>query len=92
MYGGLVDFVPEQYDRRELDAAIDVVPVDLLEVDAMWGTPEAVLDRLSEFVDAGLRHLVMQPIGGLVSRSDALFNLRAMISVQRKLRRRGTGL
>ena len=88
-YRGIVDFVPEAYSRSELDAAINGVPTDLMAEATLWGTPKAILRRLHDYVDAGLRHLVLQPISGLVSRRDAIYSLRAMVSIQRKLRRRG---
>ena len=88
-FGGLVDFVPEEHGRKELDAAVAAVPVDLLAEEAVWGTPETVLEQFSEYVEAGLRHLVVQPVAALVSRADALYNVRAMVQIQRRLRRRG---
>lgn len=86
-FGGLVDFVPTRYDKADVMAAIDAVPVDLLAEEAMWGTPTMIETRLREFVEAGLRHLVMQPASALVSKSDALYSLRQMVSIQRSLKR-----
>lgn len=88
-FRGLVDFIPQAYERKELEAAIAAVPVDLLAGAMLWGTPSAVLRSLHDYVDAGLRHLVLQPVSGLVSLHDALYSLQATVSIQRKLRRRG---
>ncbi len=87
-FRGLIDFIPEAYSRNELDAAIDAVPTDLLAESMLWGTPSRVRAELEDFVDAGLRHLVLQPVSGLVSMRDAVYSLRAAVSIQRKLRRR----
>lgn len=86
-FGGLVDFVPTRYSRKEIDAAVAAVPVDLLAAEAMWGTPETVERRLREFVEVGLRHVVVNPASALVSKRDALYSLRSMVSIQRRLRR-----
>ena len=86
-FRGLIDFIPQDYERAELDAAIDSVPVDLLAEATLWGTPGAVRASLHGYVDAGLRHLVLQPVSGLVSRADAIYSVA---SILRKLRRRGT--
>jgi phthiodiolone/phenolphthiodiolone dimycocerosates ketoreductase len=88
-FRGMIDFVPEVYSRAELESAIASVPTDLLAEATLWGTPASVLSSLHEYVDAGLRHLVLQPVSALVSRSDAIYSLRSLLSMQRKLRRRG---
>jgi phthiodiolone/phenolphthiodiolone dimycocerosates ketoreductase len=88
-FRGLVDFVPQHYDRAELDAAMAKVPVDLVAETALWGTPDSVYEELRDFVDAGLRHVVFAPVSALVSKSDAAFSLRSMVSLARRLRRDG---
>jgi phthiodiolone/phenolphthiodiolone dimycocerosates ketoreductase len=88
-FRGMIDFVPQSYGRAELDAAIAAVPTDLLAEATLWGTPDALTSKLHDYVDAGLRHLVLQPVSGLVSKRDAIYSLRSMVSIQRKLRRRG---
>ena len=89
-FRGIIDFIPQRYERDELDAAIAAVPIDLLAEATLWGTPRALVSSLHDYVDAGLRHLVLQPASGLVSRADAIYSLRSMVSILRKLRRRGT--
>jgi len=88
-FGGLVDFVPRDYERAVIDAAIDRVPTDLLAGTLLWGTPDMVYTRLRDFVDAGLRHVVLGPLSALASRSDAAFSVRSAISILRRLKRDG---
>jgi phthiodiolone/phenolphthiodiolone dimycocerosates ketoreductase len=88
-FGGLVDFVPQRHPRAELEAALAKVPVDALADRILWGTPDDVLARLGGYVDAGLRHVVLQPVSALVSRRDALYALRSIVGVLRRLKRRG---
>lgn len=82
-----VDFVPDRHDRAQLEAAIAAVP-DAVMTDGplLWGTPEQVTARLREFGDVGLRHVVLEPVSGLVSKRAALFGLRATARVARALR------
>ncbi len=88
-FRGLIDFVPEAYSRAELESAIAAVPTDLLAEATLWGTPRSLERRLHQYVDAGLRHVVLQPASALVSRADAFYSLRTLLSIQRRLRRRG---
>lgn len=88
-FRGMIDFIPQRYERAELEAAIAAVPVDLMAEVTLWGTPRALTGRLQDYVDAGLRHLVLQPVSGLVSKRDAVYSLYAMASMLHKLRRRG---
>ena len=86
-FGGLVDFVPTKYEKAEILDAIDKVPVDVIAEKAMWGTPDMIEQRLRLFIEAGLRHVVMQPASALVSKRDALYSLRQVVSIQRSLKR-----
>jgi phthiodiolone/phenolphthiodiolone dimycocerosates ketoreductase len=52
----------------------------------LWGTPEQVALKLRDFGDAGLRHVVLAPVSGLVSKKAALYGLRATAQVARALR------
>ncbi|GBE25283.1 MAG TPA: LLM class flavin-dependent oxidoreductase [Actinobacteria bacterium] len=86
-FRGMVDFVPQRYGRAEIDAMIAKVPTDLL-LDAMLvGTPKQLRAKLHDYADAGLRHIVLQPVSAMVSKGDAVFSLRHSISVSRKVRR-----
>lgn len=88
-FGGLVDFVPQAMTRAELDAAMAKVPVDLIAETVVWGTPDTIHARMRDMIDAGLRHLVIQPVSALVSKGDAAFGIRSMIGLQRRLKREG---
>ena len=85
-FRGMVDFVPERYTRAELDAAMAAVPVDGLAEVVLWGTPDRLKAKLGEFRDAGLRHLVAQPASAMISRSDALYSLAAIVRIGRFLK------
>lgn len=86
-YRGMIDFVPQDYTKAQLQDAMRQVDLDVLSRMIIWGTPDSVAAQLRTYVDLGLRHLVLQPASALVSRSDALFSLRASVSIQRQLRR-----
>jgi phthiodiolone/phenolphthiodiolone dimycocerosates ketoreductase len=86
---GYVDFVPQRHGRSELEAAMAKVDTDLVADLMVWGTPRTVEARLADYRDAGLRHLALSPASALVSRSDAMFSLRAAVGIQRRLKRSG---
>lgn len=85
-FNPLVDFVPDRYDRQTMNDAIDAVPNEVLtEGPLLWGTPEQVVAKLRSFRAAGLRHVVLAPVSGLVSRRAALYSLRATGKIARAL-------
>jgi phthiodiolone/phenolphthiodiolone dimycocerosates ketoreductase len=86
-FRGLVDFVPSRYSRAELEAAMAAVPIDVLSDAVLWGTPQRIETALGEFMEAGMRHVVLVPASGLVSRRDAVFAVRALARLARRLRR-----
>lgn len=86
-FRGMIDFVPHDYSKAQLLDAMGQVDTDVLSRLAIWGTPESITAELRSYVDIGLRHLVLQPASALVSKRDALFSLRASVSIQRALRR-----
>lgn len=90
-FGGLVDFVPQRYERAEIEAAIAAVPLDLLAEAVVWGTPEQVENRMREFIDAGVRHLMLQPASALISKKDALYSIRQVVKISRSLKRWAKG-
>ncbi|MCX2930966.1 LLM class flavin-dependent oxidoreductase [Mycobacterium sp. CVI_P3] len=78
-FNPLVDFVPDCYGRQTINDAIDAVPHEVMtEGPLLWGTPEQVVAQLRRFHTAGLRHVVLAPISGLVSKRAALYSLRAI--------------
>lgn len=85
-FRGMIDFIPPDYSRNQLLDAMDQVDPDVLSKVVIWGTPDSIAEDLREYVDLGLRHLVLQPASALVSKRDALFSLRASVKIQRRLR------
>lgn len=85
-FNPLVDFVPDHYDRTTMDDAIAAVPDSLVaEGPLLWGTPDQVVTKLRAFGDAGLRHVVLAPVSGLVSKRAALYGLSATGRIARSL-------
>ncbi len=86
-FNPLVDFIPDHYDRESMDEAIAAVPAALVEEGPLlWGSTEQVVTKLRTFGDAGLRHVVLAPVSGLVSRRAALYGLWAAGRIARRLR------
>lgn len=86
-FRGMIDFVPQDYTKAQLQDAMGKVDLDVLSQMVIWGTPDSVTEQLHTYVDAGLRHLVLQPASALVSKRDAVFSLRASVAIQRQLRK-----
>ena len=82
----MVDFVPQHYDRAEMDALIASVPVDIVAEGGMWGTPARIVSRLRDLGEAGLRHVVLAPLGALISKRAAVDSMRALVTITRRLR------
>ncbi len=87
-FGGMIDFVPPYYSRKQLEDAMRKVEPELIAKFVVWGTPETIVKRMYDYQDAGLRHLVLSPASALYSRRDALYSMRAVLSIQRRLRSR----
>lgn len=88
-FNAIVDFDPGRYDRKTLDDAIAAVPAEVVaEGPLLWGSTEQVAAKLSTFGSAGLQHVVLAPVSGLVSKKAALYSLRATGRIARSLRRR----
>jgi phthiodiolone/phenolphthiodiolone dimycocerosates ketoreductase len=85
-FNALVNFVPDQYDRKMMDEAIAAVPDAVMtEGPLLWGAPQQVAAKLRAFGDAGLRHVVLAPVSGLVSQRAALYGLWATGRIARSL-------
>ena len=86
-FNAIVDFVPDRHDRALIDEAIAAVPEEVMtEGPLLWGTPAQVIAKLRAFGEAGMRHVVLAPVSGLVSKRAALYGLRATAQVARALR------
>ncbi len=84
-FGGMVDFVPQSYDRATMDAAIAQVPFELLAEQMIWGTPQQVLSQVRALGEAGLQHVVLTPASALVSPRAAAYTLRSTLTIARRL-------
>ncbi|WP_262490872.1 LLM class flavin-dependent oxidoreductase [Mycobacterium simiae] len=81
-----VDFVPDRHSRQAIEAAIAAVPDAVMtEGPLLWGTPQQVVAKLRAFGDAGMRHVVLAPVSGLVSRRAALYEQWATVRIARLL-------
>ncbi len=86
-FNPLVDFIPDHYDRKTMDEAIAAVPRAVVEEGPLlWGSTEQVVIKLRAFGDAGLRHVVLAPVSGLVSQRAALYGLWAVGRIAGALR------
>lgn len=86
-FRGLIDFIPSDYPVARLEAALAEVPVDIVAENVLWGTPDIIRERLEEYVDVGLRHIVLGPASAAVSRRSAVYSVRAVFSILRRVRR-----
>ena len=86
-FRGLIDFIPSDYPAEQVAAAMDKVPTDVVAMNVLWGTPGSVREQLEEYVDVGLRHIVLGPAPAAISRRSAAFSVRALFSILRKVRR-----
>lgn len=77
-FRGMVDIVPSRWGRPELEDAMAAVPIEVMANQLIWGTRERVVASLRRLGDAGLRHVVLAPISGLVSRRSAFDAIRAL--------------
>ncbi len=84
-FGGMVDFIPHRMPPQDVRDAIESVDVDFLADRVVWGDRQRVERALRDLADAGLRHVVLQPASGLASRSDAVFTVRSLAAIRRRL-------
>ena len=63
---GMVDFVPQDFDRAKIETALAAVPYEVLERSVFWGTVDSVSQDIAKLVEAGLRHAVLVPVPGTV--------------------------
>jgi phthiodiolone/phenolphthiodiolone dimycocerosates ketoreductase len=84
-FRGYVDVEPEAIDDRRLAEAIDSVPAELVRSCYLIGTPRQIEDRIREYSEVGLRHVVLAPVSALVSRRDQTYALWAVANLIRRL-------
>ncbi|MFI6046910.1 LLM class flavin-dependent oxidoreductase [Nocardia sp. NPDC051321] len=86
-FRGLIDLMPHQLTKAEVQAAIAEVPDEVLHDWLMIGTPPEILARIRTLADAGLRHAIVFPTSALVSGADAAFGYGAVLWLAARLRR-----
>ncbi|MFI6172650.1 LLM class flavin-dependent oxidoreductase [Nocardia sp. NPDC051052] len=89
-FRGLIDLMPHQLTKAEVQAAIAEVPDEVLHDWLMIGTPPEILARIRTLADAGLRHAIVFPTGALVSSADAAFGFGVVLWLAARLRRQPT--
>lgn len=85
-FGGIVDFIPQRYTRDELMDAIEAVDPEVLAQRTVWGGRAKVLRELRAYGEAGMRHVMLSPASGLVSKSDAAHAVRTLPGIAKALR------
>lgn len=75
---GFHDFIPTAIDRAESLRVIDAIPAAVVRHYAFCGTPDEVAEQVREYVDEGLRHLVMWNITAFGDPSLARWSFGAM--------------
>lgn len=86
-FRGLIDFIPSEHPAQEIAAIMKEVPVDVVAENVLWGTPDTIRESLESYVDAGLRHIVVGPASAAISRRNAVYSMRALFSILRRVRR-----
>lgn len=61
MYG-LLEYIPNRYDRKTMLEAFDRIPFELCEDYFLHGTPDEVIGKIEEYRNVGLEHLVLYNI------------------------------
>ncbi|HYI16970.1 MAG TPA: LLM class flavin-dependent oxidoreductase [Thermomicrobiales bacterium] len=85
-FRGLLDYVPSNYSRQELEDALAAVPIDVAAEALIWGTPERVIDRLRDFGQAGLRYAMIELVSAAISPKAAGYSLVALRRIANALR------
>lgn len=76
-FGGYRDIVPERLDFSALEDALAAVPFSMRDEAVIWGTPERVAEQLRAFGAAGLQHVAIGLMTGLISRRGAAYAVYA---------------
>lgn len=85
-FRGLIDYIPSNYTRAELEDALAAVPMEIAAESIIWGTPERITDRLRDFGEAGLRYAIIEVVSAAVSPKAAAYSLVALRKISRELR------
>jgi phthiodiolone/phenolphthiodiolone dimycocerosates ketoreductase len=82
---GFHDFIPTAIDRVESLRIIDAIPPAVVRHYAFCGTPDEVAEQVEEYVEKGLRHLVMWNITAFGDPSLARWSFGAMSELRTRL-------
>jgi phthiodiolone/phenolphthiodiolone dimycocerosates ketoreductase len=58
-FAGAQDLLPQDWDEETALAYAEQVPVDVMRLGALSGTPAEILDRAAEWRDCGVRYMVL---------------------------------
>lgn len=83
---GFHDFIPTRVPREESERIIEAIPPQVSKHYAFAGTVDQLVEEISTYYDAGLRHLVMWNITGLGDPDLARFSFQAMREIKDALR------
>jgi phthiodiolone/phenolphthiodiolone dimycocerosates ketoreductase len=56
---GLTDYIPNNYNRADALSAIGKVPQQVCERAFLFGTPKQVIQKIEDYVELGLQHIVL---------------------------------
>ena len=84
--GGFHDFIPSRIPREEVDRIVRAIPPQVSAHYAFAGTVEQLVEEISTYHAAGLRHLVMWNITGLGDPDLARFSFEAMNELQTEMK------
>lgn len=84
---GFHDFIPTEWGREEMLAAIDRIPPAVVRHYAFCGTPEQVIEQIRGYRRHGLRHLIMWNITAFGDPALAGFSFRAANAIRAELQR-----
>jgi phthiodiolone/phenolphthiodiolone dimycocerosates ketoreductase len=59
---GLLDYIPTNYDRKQMLNALDKVPHELCEDFILHGTPDEIISQIEDYMKIGMKHLVLYNI------------------------------
>ncbi|MDD7941360.1 LLM class flavin-dependent oxidoreductase [Actinomycetospora lutea] len=82
---GFHDFIPTAIDRAESLRIIDAIPPAVVRHYAFCGTPDEVAEQVEEYVEKGLRHLVMWNITAFGDPGLARWSFGAMSELRKRL-------
>ncbi|MTD13423.1 LLM class flavin-dependent oxidoreductase [Nakamurella sp. YIM 132087] len=82
---GFHDFIPTEWGREKMLAAIDRIPPEVVRHYAFCGTPEQIVEQIQGYKAAGLRHLIMWNITAFGDPSLAGYSFRASNQIRAAL-------